>query len=79
MTSIPVEEEKNLAFMLRLRQEASTRPWQAILANPQTGQQHSFADLEILYRFLDERLAQLDGVDGDEAGRRPKNPSANRM
>jgi hypothetical protein len=37
-----------------------------MLANPHTGEQYSFADLEKLFQFLDERLAQLDEPDAGE-------------
>jgi hypothetical protein len=65
---MPTEEEQYLAYMLRLRREASTRPWRAMLANPHTGERHSFADLEKLFQFLDERLAQLDQRHIEEEG-----------
>ena len=76
---MPSEEEAYLAFMLRLRREAGARPWRAMLANPHTGERHNFADLEQLYQFLDERLAQLGEADRDGGEQQPPNPPANRV
>jgi len=74
---MPIQEEQYLAYMLRFNRDGSTRPWRAMLANPHTGERHSFADLEKLFQFLDERLAQLDEPDMDEDQGRPVNPLAN--
>jgi hypothetical protein len=66
---MPNQEEQYVAYMLRFRRDDATKPWRAMLANPHTGEQHNFAELEKLCQFLHERLAQLDRPETDEGQR----------
>jgi hypothetical protein len=67
-----VEGEHYLAFMLRFRRDNSSKSWRATLANPQTGEQHSFANLDNLFQFLDERLAQSIEPAHDAGDKQPR-------
>jgi hypothetical protein len=51
------EQQRYLAYMLRLWQVSSDGEpiWRASLESPHTGERHSFANLELLFAFLEEQ------------------------
>ena len=59
-------ESRYLAYMLRLWRvgDAGQPIWRASLESPHTGERHSFADLETLLRFLQERTVRAPETDG---------------
>ena len=63
-------DEPYLAFLLRFMRVTRAGPWRVLLANPHTGEQHSFAGLEQLVLFLAERLPQLDESTRPRDGRK---------
>jgi hypothetical protein len=59
------EQQRYFAYMLRLWQVSSDRDpiWRASLESPHSGERHGFANLEMLFAFLEEKtggLAQCD-------------------
>ena len=50
-----------LAYLLRLwRVSDDGKPvWRASLENPHTGERHGFANLELLFAFLEEKTVDL--------------------
>ena len=51
------EQRRYLAYMLRLWQVSSDGEpiWRASLESPHTGERHGFANLEMLFAFLEEQ------------------------
>ena len=43
------------AFLLRLWRERESSPWRATVESPHTGERHGFANLELLFAFLEEQ------------------------
>jgi hypothetical protein len=57
-----VEQPGYLAYMLRMwRVEAEDGPaWRASVESPHTDERHGFANLELLFAFLEEKTGELD-------------------
>jgi hypothetical protein len=55
------EQPGYLAYLLRLwRVNDDGKPvWRASLESPHTGERHGFANLELLFAFLEEKTAEL--------------------
>jgi hypothetical protein len=55
------ESPRYLAYMLRLWQvEAEEGPaWRALLESPHSGERRGFANLELLFAFLEEKTGEL--------------------
>jgi hypothetical protein len=55
------EQPGYLAYLLRLwRVNTDEGPvWRASLENPHTGERHGFANLELLFAFLEEKTVDL--------------------
>jgi hypothetical protein len=51
------EQQHYLAYMLRLWQVSSDGEpiWRTTLESPHTGERHGFANLELLFAFLEEQ------------------------
>ncbi len=58
-----------LAYMLRLWvvNGDGTSGWRASLESPHTGERYGFADLEALFRFLEEKMEKTLSNSGSEA------------
>jgi hypothetical protein len=55
------EQPGYLAYLLRLWQvnDEGKPVWRASLESPHTGERHGFANLELLFAFLEEKTAEL--------------------
>jgi len=51
------EQQRYLAYMLRLWQVSSDGEpiWRAFVESPHTGERHGFANVEMLFAFLEEQ------------------------
>jgi hypothetical protein len=56
-----IEQPGYLAYLLRLwRVNDDGKPvWRASLENPHTGERHGFANLQLLFAFLEEKTVEL--------------------
>ena len=48
-----------LAYLLRLRRDNESVPWQATVENPHTGELQGFANLRHLITFLEEQTGEV--------------------
>ena len=55
------EQPGYLAYLLRLWpvNDDGKPVWRASVENPHTGERHGFANLELLFAFLEEKTAEL--------------------
>ena len=55
------EQQRYLAYMLRLWQVSSDRDpiWRASVESPHSGERRGFANLELLFAFLEEKTVEL--------------------
>jgi len=56
------EQPGYLAYLLRLWRRVNTDQgpvWRASAKNPHTGERHGFANLELLFAFLEEKTMEL--------------------
>ena len=55
------EQPGYLAYMLRLWQvnDGGISVWRASVESPHTGERHGFANLELLFAFLEEKTGEL--------------------
>ena len=54
-----------LSYLLRLWRGDESVPWRATLKSPLTGQQHTFAGLKELVRFLEKQTGETV-IDGEK-------------
>jgi hypothetical protein len=55
------EQPGYLAYMLRMWQvnDGGDSVWRASVESPHTGERHGFANLELLFAFLEEKTGEL--------------------
>jgi hypothetical protein len=75
-----IEQQRYLAYMLRLWQVSSDREpiWRASVESPHSGERHGFANLEMLFAFL-EAKCQEQPEDVSEFGPGLPNHTENRQ
>ena len=47
-----------LAFLIRLWKEGGASPWRASIENPHTGERATFAELRLLFEYLQNRASE---------------------
>lgn len=53
----PSQESGYLAFLIRLWKDRAGSPWRASIENPHTGERASFAELPLLFEYLQDRTS----------------------